>query len=291
MSTCYGPFDVRLVRREQLSPHFVRITLAGRNLGHCGDVLLDQRVKLLIGGDLDAILGPDWYGSWLALDETTRPQLRTYTLADVRAHAVADAEGEVSGEAEGEVSGEEGEVSGEVDIDVVVGDHPGPGAEFAAHAPLGTRAVLIGAIRGAEGWDSVGVAWQPGAARQVLIMGDATAVPAIRNIVATLEGTDARIVIETPGPDHRLDVGAEVIWCDDLAEAAARLLGAPGAEGIDESGGEDLVWQEATGPGSRYVWVAGEAGRLKRVRAALRGAGYQRHEISVMGYWRAGAAS
>ncbi|NHN56601.1 siderophore-interacting protein [Calidifontibacter sp. DB0510] len=268
--SAYRPFDVRLARREVRSPSYLRITLSGNDLRECGDVVLDQRVKLLLGGDLDAVLGQDeWFAALRALPAQQQPSLRTFTLAAVRREV------------------------GEVDIDVVLHEPcEGPAASFAATEPIGTRAGLVAPVRGAEGADEIGVAWRPGAAREVWVVADETAVPAAANIATALTpGHAATLVLEVPRADdiRPLDApsGTTVRWCArDRGESALDHLPFPCGP-VQAFTAEEALWDETSGEG-RYLWVAGEMSWVATIRRSARAAGIDRQGSSFMGYWRRG---
>ncbi len=274
--TPYRTFGVRLAGRATLSPGFVRITLAGDDLGGVGPVVTDQRVKLLLG-DADVLArlaGIDaWHSAWQALADDRRPAMRTYTLVEVRREGDA----------------------GEVDIDVVIhpADGPAPGMAFAADAPLGTPAVLVAGALGRPGHDTVGIAWHPEQAREVTIVGDETAVPAIVNIAATLApDVTGTVWVEVPhaGDVRTLPVpaGVEVRWrVREAGERVSGVFGRPAGPVADDG---ELLWDEGDGGGSRYGWVAGEAGWVRALRAEARDAGVDRRQVAFMGYWKRGSA-
>lgn len=275
----YRPFAVRLSARERLSPSFVRITLAGDDLATCGAILLDQRVKLLFGVRevLDAMVAaPDWYPAWLALPDVDRPVLRTYTLSAVR-------------------PGTDG--SGEVDIDVAIhgldAEGGSPGLRFAVEAPVGTPTVLVAGDATVAGHDTVGVAWHPGGARDVLLVGDETALPAVVNIAATLPADAVgQIILEVPeSGDERSFAhpgGVRVTWlARDRGEQAGGVFGQAAGESGEP---EELLWDEVAGDGVRYGWIAGETGWVNRLRAEARAAGVPKGQVAFMGYWKRGAA-
>ncbi|WP_022909341.1 siderophore-interacting protein [Aestuariimicrobium kwangyangense] len=298
MTTPYRTYSTRLAARTRVSSSFVRITLAGDDLGDCSPTLLDQRVKLLFGDEaaLDLMLtsGEDWYAALLAAGDQ-RPALRTYTLVAVRP------------------SSEDPGTSGEVDIDVAV--HPvdehqeAPGMRFALDAPLGARTVLVAGDRTVPGHDTVGVAWRPPVSDEVVLVGDETALPAVLNIVASLPShTHGRVVLEVPHADDvrevPLPVGVTIEWVvRDRGERMPRVFDrAPATpdEGSSDEGAsaerpsddEPLLWDEAAAgrrPGAtRQAWIAGEAGWVRALRAEARAAGVPKDEVSFMGYWRRG---
>lgn len=285
MVSPYRPFDVRLNGRRTLSPSFVRLTLSGADLHQCSPTLLDQRIKLLLGASaqLDPILDGDWFGTWQSM--TDQPAMRTYTLAAVRAEV------------------------GEVDIDVVLhpasgGEPAGPATEFAAHAPLGSRLLLVVADRRISGHDEVGVAYHPGPASRVILVADETALPAVQNILdAARPGVRYELYAEVPqAGDVRELHCAHAVWSvrargQSLLESLpfgrdAGPVASTGPDRVDdatETG--SLLWEEtADARGGRYLWAAGEAGLIRSIRRSAREAGFEKSECSFMGYWRRGAA-
>jgi NADPH-dependent ferric siderophore reductase len=290
----YRLFAAELARRERLSPHFVRITLTGPELDACGATCLDQRVKLVLAGDEQVeqalAAGEDWYGWWLGLPDETRPAMRTYTMRAVRPGA------------------------SEVDIDFACHGTDGPASAFAVEAPLGSRLLLVAPDAEVPGSAAVGLAWHPGSATDVLLVGDETAVPAVCGIVEQLApGVTGRVLLEVPTaadalplrapagvsvswlardgrPHGELLVQAVRDWATCLEPAVAPGVPAPGAQDVPAEA-EELLWDEAEPAGDRYVWVAAEAGTVAAVRRHLvRDRGVDKGSCSFMGYWRAGRA-
>lgn len=275
----YRPFPVTLARRATVSPSFVRITLAGSDLGTCSPTLLDQRVKLVIGEpDALATLAAeeDWYGAWLATPDAVRPAVRTYTLLAVRPAR---------------------DGSGEVDIDIATHDLGGgaaPGLRFALDAPVGAPSLLIAGDRTRPGHDTVGLVWRPNGAREVLLVGDETALPAVVNIAGSLPpDTTGRIVLEVPHPaDVRAFPAPDAVHVDwrvrSAGERAVGIFGRPAGEVADDG---VLLWDEAEAPDGRQGWVAGEACWVRSLRAEARVAGVPRGQVAFMGYWKRGEAA
>ncbi|GAA1388457.1 hypothetical protein GCM10009599_01610 [Luteococcus peritonei] len=277
MGVAYRMFHTRLVRRERLSASFVRLTLAGPDLADCSPTLLDQRVKLVFGAaeQLGALAAAeDWYVDWQKLG-TDAPALRTYTLSAVR-------------------PAEDG--SGEVDLDVVVHEtdgSPAPGTQFARDAALGTVVGLVAGDRTQEGHDSIGVAWKGHTAREVLLIGDETALPAVANIVRTLPaGCRGCVLLEVP---HESDIrlleapsGVRTEWyVRSRGERLAREQAAAHASRPSVAP-DELVWEEPVeaDAGERFAWVAGEAGWVKQLRPVVSELGFRREQQSIMGYWK-----
>ena len=286
---------------EVLSPSLRRIRFVGSDLEHFDDPGLDQRIKLLVGAapvDLDAT--DDWYSAWLGLADEVRPAMRTYTTRRVT-HTAAGSS---------------------VDVDMVVHDDAGPAGDWAARAEVGDEAMLVGPDRRFEG-DPGGRAFAlPAGAREVLLVGDETALPAVARILEDLAAADRRglratALVEVPTAADCLDLvapdGAQVVWLVragrphgfaldravrswTMVAAGARASGA--SVGIDGATDEDeLLWEvpEADEASSgtplrgAYVWVAAEQGVVRGIRRHLLGeVGLGRTQVALMGYWRLG---
>jgi len=299
----YRAFPARVERVERLSPHFARVTFGGADLDRFGYAGNDQRVKVLLpqpGRSLaDLPTGENWYPRWRSLPEHVRPTMRTYTVRAFRRE------------------------QRELDVDFVLhglddDSPPGPLAMWAAAARAGDEVALLGPDRPGSGrlW---GAEWAPPpSARRVLVAGDETAVPAIGAIVEGLPAHASGIVLaEVPTradvPAWTSPAGVDVRWLVRdgdaersprgrlLEQAAERALAAfcdgQAVQDCDtwaEEGPDDaLLWDVpeplADPPGELYVWMAGEAGVMKRLRRLAR----QRHalprsSVACMGYWRQG---
>jgi iron complex transport system ATP-binding protein len=288
---------------EDLSPAFRRVTLGGEGMKDFGIAHhpLDQRFKLIIppgGGDpvfdlvdfLERHQSDDlsWYQAWLQVDEGVRGAMRTYTIRDWR-----DAERELV-------------------VDMVLHTDEngagGPAGSWAQQVRTGGRLHLIGPRRGGEQARS-GIEFAPGAARDLLLVGDETAVPAIASILESLRGQDVRgrALLEVPTARDRLDLqgpdGIEIVWLPreglehgsllepavhEAVAADAGLAARPGTGGDVELEDVDIdatiLWEvpqqltrAARGSSSQvhpderpfYAWIAGEAGVVKRLRRYL----------------------
>lgn len=293
----YRPFRVQVKRVDALSPHYRRVTFTGPDLDGFGRDGLDQRIKLVfpLHGTI-ADLGADWYATWLALPDDERNPIRTYTVRGVRPGRR------------------------ELDIDFVL--HPdhgpsghvdGPAARWLATAGPGTELVVVGpdarSVNSASGID-----WHPGPARELLLAGDETALPAIAGILASLdERHHASVFVELPDTADaqalvtgaRLDLtwlarepdargaglhAALTSWLTanpELVNAAA----APAAQPLDDVDVDtELLWDSPEETvGEFYAWLAGEAAMIKSLRRLLvTEAGIDRKRVAFMGYWRHG---
>jgi NADPH-dependent ferric siderophore reductase len=271
----YSAFRARVAHRRVLSPGFIRVTLAGPDLANFAPWGLDQRIKLVLPmadgtfADVGLLADPtphpsDWYARWRALPEGERNVLRTYTPAGVRPEA------------------------GEIDVDVVIHEPPGPASRWALEARIGEEIVLTGPdIR--AGGTGYGIAWNPGEAHRVLIVGDETAFPAIRNILDALTlDTRATVLVEVG------DSADDVISSrrgDSVKVDVRRRHGVPGG-GLDAAV-RDWAAAESPSVGPRtddlYVWIAGEAGSVTRIRRYLTDElGVPKDVVSFLGYWKLG---
>lgn len=289
----YRVFDVRVVAVQRLSPSFVRIRFGGLDLAAFADNGSDQRIKLVLpldGTNEDFGCFPraaDWYGQWRTLPEHRRNPIRTYTVA--RLH-------------------QPGTRSARLDVEMVLHGDSGPATHWAARARIGDRLLIVGPNRECAG-DTSAVEFRPGpAARQFLIGADASAVPAVAAIVERLPpASTGLVVLEVPDPGDWFDLprppGVNVQWLlpttghgnalvTATVAAAAGMWGAPAGPGPDpEHAGTDLLWEVAQpDPDSaRYIWLAGEAGTVTRIRRRLvRDLNIDRTCVAFLGYWREG---
>ncbi|GAA0453339.1 siderophore-interacting protein [Paractinoplanes deccanensis] len=273
----YSAFPVRVARTERVSPGFVRITFAGPALRHFAPWGVDQRIKVVLplpgGGLADFGLLDDptphpshWYTRWKALPEDARNVLRTYTPAAIRP------------------------ADGELDVDFVLHEPAGPASAWALAARPGDDLVITGPDARC-GYTGYGICWSPGPARETLIIGDETAFPAIRNIVAAL------------GAGVRAHVLAEVgDRADDLLSSTARAGVTVEVVTRGEVHGQALeeavrAWATREADDARdlgegfYAWIAGESGAVTRIRQHLtRDRGIAKDRVSFLGYWKLGGA-
>lgn len=296
----FCPRPARVVATSRLAPSFVRITFGGEQLAGFGVAGADQRIKVVLpraGRDLSDVPGDArWQSRLRALPAEIRPVMRTYT---VRAFRPARAE---------------------LDVDFVLhgldGGAPGPMARWAASARVGDEVALVGPDRPGTG-TAWGVAWAPPrTATRVLLAGDETAVPAIGAILETLPAHRTGVVLaEVPErgdvpawavPDGvavrwlvRGDTGAPrgVLLEQAVDSALTRLVGraaGPVPLLLDDGAAEDRLWDVPEPGASRanlYVWMAGEAGVMRRCRRLTRhDHGLPRSAVACMGYWRQGVA-
>lgn len=298
----YRPYLATVTAVTRIAPHFIRITLAGDDLGSVGCTGPDQRIKLAVPtatSDARTFLravsdedGPDglaldWYGRWRGLPAELRNPLRTYTIRAARPELA------------------------EVDIDFAAHGDTGPASAWVESARVGAEVVIIAPDTRSE-LPGGGVEWHPGAATSLLLAGDETAVPAISAILESL-GPDASgaAFLEVPSAGDRLPLrhpaGVTVTWLVRDAAAPGAAMGSAvrgwatrfltahhrGVEVSDVDIDSGILWEvpeESTDPGL-YAWIAGEAGAVKLIRRCLvTELGVDRKRVAFMGYWRTGRA-
>ncbi len=302
--------EVEVMSAVRLSRSFVRVELGGPALADFGVAgpRFDLRIKLVFPndvGELPSFAGADesWWEAWSETPESERGHMRTYTVRAVR--------------------GEGPDTRMVVDLVLHPADgEPGPGSTWAEQAVVGDRLVTMAPRRGVE---YGGIEFAPGTARELLLVGDETAVPAVCSILEDLDD-DARgaAFLEVPVSGDATALAAQVapsnlrvIWLPrDGAELGALLdrevrrhLGIAGEvpavadTEVDpdlwetptySSSGEDVdVPQTAVGHDvdGLYAWIAGESKVVTGVRRVLvNELGMDRRQVAFMGYWRRGVA-
>lgn len=323
-------YRTEVARVMRLSENCLRITVTGDDLVHFGphDTALteeaaassplawDQRIKLFLPRpdgtlpDLGLFADPpaevmEWYGAWRQLPDEERNPIRTYTVRRIRTAAR------------------------EIDIDFVIHLEPdgssGPAAAWAMAARPGDELIVIGPDRRSE-TPGGGIDFTPGSARDLLLVGDETAAPAICAILEGLPETySGEAYMEVPSSGDVLDIASRssvrIHWLPrdgrshgellteavtDWGErrkkifAARRASWEPGVEPVGALTGapqelpeldEDAVlWETATPEGFReYAWLAGEAGTITGLRRQLvKDVELSRKQVSFMGYWKQG---
>ena len=329
----YGALALKVVQVENPLPGYARIWLSGSQLHLVDDGglggLRDTRIKLIVGAasdDAGLALGQldgGWYHQWLDLPVSQRGYMRTYTVACQR----HDQAGKLS----------------QIAIDILIGgckvsaEHEGPGVNWARQAKVGDKCVMLAPWRGydASGLASSlerrgsGLEYRPGAAKQVVLLGDGTALPAINACLhyEAQQKTERHftVVLSGPptwsdylkqagvGPDHLQVSAVSQGWVEQAARAAAQVwqdwlgevaaLGGVGRQDLPKLDVDtDILWETTTETQADlgqnqslaqapYFWVAGERSQVAAIRRALvRQWGVDRRQVSFMGYWRAGQA-
>ncbi|GAB3652077.1 siderophore-interacting protein [Nocardioides korecus] len=307
--------DVEVVGVERLSPSFVRVALGGPALVDLGEDGFDTRFKLVLPGPSEVLPAipervEDYWGAVQGLPVGVRPAVRTYTVRDVLRTPGGT----------------------RLVVDLVVHDdqpgHPaGPACRWALTARPGDRLQVVVPHRdGTYG----GTEFDPAGRRRLLLVGDATAVPAVARILTDLPpGHHGEVFLEVadeadlatlpPHPDLRVHRSVTAGGPGrQLVQDVRRHLGltaattTPVVEGRLPVAPAD-VWEtprfsaagEALTPGPGvvvppgggrglddvYAWIAGESWMVRTLRRSLVGElGLDRAQVAFMGYWRDGVA-
>lgn len=303
----FRPYRVRVAARQRLSPHFIRLELAGEDLDVFGTDRLDQRIKLLLPNpdgswcdlgldDAGALESGDWYQRWLAAPDSARNPMRTYTVRAIDPGRRM------------------------LTVDVAIHGPAGPGSRFALDSGIGDELVVVGPDSRSP-HSGLGIDFHPGAAPEILLAGDETAAPAVCAILegmAATAGPDpsrgrrVHAFLKIPQADDALPVevpsGSRLHWLAREAEPGRALIAAveqfcrdrpevigtdhPAATALEDVDVDrELLWEapQASSGGRFYAWVAGEAGTVKALRRLLvTDHGVDRGQVAFMGYWRAG---
>jgi NADPH-dependent ferric siderophore reductase len=303
--------QARVRATERLSPAFVRVTLESPAFVDLGIEGFDTRVKMVFPGptgDLPPVADSfeEWYATLMGTPETAKSPMRTYTVRDVL---------------------EEGGARLLV-VDLVVHEHgaQGPACRWAVGASPGDEIQVIAPHR--LGLAYGGTEFAPGELRNLLLVADETALPALARILADLEpGFTGHAFVEVPSIEDALAVdvpdGFAITWLTRdgaqhgrrLVEEVRRYLGlgpldpaslpaeAPSDLDIDvwetprySAAGEDVEAQlQRCALGSElhdlYAWIAGESWIVRTLRRCLvNELGVERGQVAFMGYWREGVS-
>ncbi|MGH3691407.1 MAG: siderophore-interacting protein [Microbacterium sp.] len=258
-----------VLRTEQLSAHWIRVTLGDGEIEKFRPMGFDQwfRLFLPIGGDagLDRVPAKAnkmfGYLKFLRIPDGERPVMRNYS---VRAYRAATAD-----------------TGAEIDVDFVLHGSAadgtaGPASRWAETCQPGEHVLII----------DEGLTFNPqrGVDRVVLV-GDETALPAIASICASLPGNAVgTAIVEVPSEEDALEfahpAGIAVAWIVRPHESA------PGSLALATLG------RTALPDAPFHAYAAGEQALASGARKHLVGErGVDKNAVSFCGYWKIGAAS
>jgi NADPH-dependent ferric siderophore reductase len=240
----------RVVDRATLAPRLVRVALEGAGLvGFEPDGPAASLRLLLPRLDSGVLEVPVWNGNEFLHADGSRPPIRTLTPLDVEPDA------------------------GRLGVAVVLhGD--GPLSTWAGAVAPGDQVAVSGPGRGYQIDQD---------AREFVIAGDESALPAILTVLAKLPATaTARVLAEVADPTDRVELSSPaaltVEWVERSPDAA------PGSALLDS------LTAGPISPEAR-VWVAGEAAGVQRIRKHLFDErGVPRSRAVIRGYWKLGRA-
>lgn len=253
-----GLVRATVVRRRQVSPHVVRVTLGGEELSRYEYRGFDQWFRLAIpvhvGDRLDNLpgrFGMGGYLKYLSLPKGTRPVIRNYTVRAFRRDPI------------------------ELDVDFVVHGSDGVAGPWASAVEPGAEVGFI----------DQGCGWVPPRADWHLLVGDESGMPAIAGVLRDIP-RDARghalIELFDERDRQQLDepAGVTVHWLvrDPAAEPGDAVL--PALRTLDFLAG------------TPYAFAVGESAVATGVRRHLvNDRGVPKSQITFCGYWKRGRAA
>ena len=264
-----GLVHLTVLRRERLSPHWMRITLGSGEVDAFRPMGYDQwfRLFLPLGGDegLDRLPAKAnklfGYLKYLRIPDGVRPVMRNYT---VRAFRPAT-----------------GERGAEIDVDFVLHGSAedgtaGPASRWAESCEAGESVVII----------DEGLAFNPARGTdRVVLVADETGLPAIAGVCASLPSHASGLaIVEVPSAGDALDfahpAGVTVRWI--VREHDVK----PGTLALQ-------ALRDASLPDAPFhAYIVGEQALPTEARRHLVSErGVSKDLVSFCGYWRVGAAS
>ena len=244
--------NLTVLRREQLSPHMVRIIAGGPGFaGYVNNAFVDRYIKIVF--PQPGVTYPEPLDLWEIRETMPRgqwPHTRTYTVRWVD------------------------EAAGELAIDFVIHGDEGLAGPWAASARPGDALTFTGP----------GGGYNPDpAADWYLFAGDESALPAISASIESLP-EDARglAFLEVDG-----DADIQAIAAPAGVELRWLLRGGvpAGASGLLVSAVREATWLQ----GRVQVFAHGERGYMKSLREVLYAQrGLERSQVSLSGYWAMG---
>lgn len=253
-----GLLHAQVLKKEQISPNFVRVTLGGADLTRFQFVGADQWFRLVIpvheGDRLD--LMPQRFGvagflRYLSLPKGVRPVVRNYTVRSYRPSPA------------------------EIDIDFVVHGSEGIAAPWASRVESDFEVALI----------DQGCGWHPKAADWYLLTGDESSLPALAGIIRDLPDESAgHAFIELFDKRDRQELNApkgfQVHWLERSATQA------PGSKLLP------TLERFAFPSGTPYAFSVGESALATGVRRHLVAQrGVPKAQITFSGYWKLGKSA
>ncbi|MHC8326111.1 siderophore-interacting protein [Pseudomonas sp. LB1P83] len=294
-ATPYKIFDAILARKTNLSPHLMRVTLAGPMVTEMATWAPDQRVKLFFpaedGSPARLAHDQNWHARYRSMPVAQRPAMRTYTIRHLRAE------------------------QGEVDIDFVLHGETGPASRWAIRAVAGETIQIVAPDRQFSAQDAGGFEWKPPhRLKHLLLVADATALPAALGILDEMaalaeppttqaffevdSAEDALPVPEWPGlsvqwlvRDHSIDRAAGTLMVEAVHRAELPVTSSLAHETVELAEvdvDEEILWETSDSACEGfYGWIAGETVAVMSLRKYLiKERGIARESLNLMGYWR-----
>lgn len=239
-----------VTRAERISPHFMRLTLAGDDLNAWMNVGFDHWFRLAVPtsdstrfDNLSDRFDLGGYLKYMTLPKGTRPVIRNYTVRNFR--------------------------QGEIDVDFVVHGDNGVAAPWAQSAPIGQTVALI----------DQGAGFRDLATDCTLLVGDDSALPAVVGVLRDLDRAASGIAIieiadSADAQDVDAPIGMDVRWI--VREPGTK----PGATALHATQSIDKFHGRAN------VFATGESKLATGARRHFVAAGVPKDRITFSGYWR-----
>jgi len=249
-------------RVAQLSPRVRRITFAGDDLADYRTVAPDDFLYLLLPppGRTELTVGRDFdWVSFYEMPEEERPVGSHYTVRHRRPER------------------------GEIDIDFVLHDDPGPASGWAERARPGDPVALWGPRTTYRPPDEVD--WY-------LLVADETGLPATAAILEHLAGRfdgPVRVVVEVADAAEEQPLGTMPGQPEQpgLPDLAVTWLHRGATAAGTTTALLDAVAALDRPAGAPYIWGGGESRSMTRIRKHVRHElGFPRERVSLTGYWR-----
>ncbi|MFF3324037.1 siderophore-interacting protein [Streptomyces sp. NPDC002889] len=247
----------------RVTPRMARMTFDADQLDDPVGRAPDQQVKLCFprpGQRLPVLpeQGDDatnWYQAFLAIPESERPWMRSFTIRRRRPG------------------------SNTVEIDFVLHGDTGPATSWAGSARTGDQLGMVGPS--AVYSRPVSLTNSIADSDWLLLAGDETALPAIGTLLEALpEGARAVAYVEVAD-------AAERQTFDTHGDVTVRWLHREGTPAGRSNVLVDAVRKAEFLPGRPFAWVAGESGAVRALRRHLVDErGLDKRSIDFSGYWR-----
>ncbi len=289
----YRLFNVRLVRKDDVSPSLRSLVFSGPEVAQMKREAPDQRIKILFPSEDDTPPALPAEGHWSQLlqeiPKPRRPIVRTYTLRHCNP------------------------TRHELTVEFVNHGTKGPASAWAIHAQPGDALQIVAPDAAYPGL-SGGYEWSaPAGLQHALIIADETALPAARGILELLAKQaippKVQMFLEVPEQGDCLDLShfrfAEIFWLprqpvglahgEYLIEAVKQHALLPAAchhETVLTQTEDEHLWHKAVSDNNAfYGWVAAESTVVKQLRRYLTAKrGVSPDVLSVMAYWAMGRA-
>jgi len=242
-----------LKRKEQLSPHYIRMVFTGDVAAYREATLGDNNKIFVPPVGLDKVhlrTQDPQSGEWVLPPQEIRPIVRTYT------HRALDLE------------------KGELTIDFVDHGDQGPASGWAHRAIPGGELGVAMKLHKKELFPTVD---------HYVLIGDATAIPVLGVILEQLPPTAlGHCLIEVHGPQDELPLATQAqmqfSWLHNPT---------PGKNSSLADRARELTLPQ----GSRFAFVACEYASVREIRQYFRKEkGWSKEELYAFSYWKVGAA-